>query len=279
MLTVSLTPPDESTLIASAQKRMDVVTALVIASPADYALASDELAQIKGKAKELDDLRKGIVKPLDEARQKIQDLFRRPLELLTDAEKRLKGSMLSYREAEERKRQEEQRRIDEAARKERARLAAEAAAIEAKARQQAEETRRKAAEAEAARLKAIQEGNAKAAAAAAERNAKLAEKADMQEAAGVEKAAELATISELVVAPTVLSEAPKVAGQSIRRIWRARVTDKQLFLLAIANNPQYTNLVDVNQSALDKLAKALEANFRLDGAEAYAESSLSSRSA
>lgn len=279
MLTLEVENPEEAVLLKTAQTSVAPINTAIIQSSNDYEIVAGGVSRLQREIKDIEDFRMSITRPLDVAKKTIMDKFRGALDLRATAVAHGKRLMIAFREAEEHKRREEQRRIDELARKERARLAAEAAAVEAKARQQAEEARRQAAEAEQARLRAVAEGNAKAAAAAAERNAKLAERADALESAGIEKAAELATISELVVAPTVISEATKVAGQSIRRIWKARVTDKQLFLLAVANNPQYTNLVDVNQSALDRLAKALEGNFKVDGAEAYNEASLSSRSA
>jgi len=78
--------------------------------------AADDLKQIKVKAKELDELRRSMTKPLDDAKARIMDFFRRPTEMLTSAEKSIKAAMSSYFVEEQRKlarqREEQQRLLD-----------------------------------------------------------------------------------------------------------------------------------------------------------------------
>lgn len=98
-----------------------------IATAEDYAGAAGELSKIKAAQKRLDDMRKGMTKPLDETKKRIMDLFRRPADDLDTAERSIKGAMSTYNREQERIRQEQQRKADEAARKERERLAEQAA--------------------------------------------------------------------------------------------------------------------------------------------------------
>lgn len=98
-----------------------------IANAADYQGAAGELGKIKAAQKRLDELRKSMTRPIDEAKRRIMDLFRRPTEDLEAAERAIKQAMVTYQREQERIRLEEQRKADEAARKERERLAAQAA--------------------------------------------------------------------------------------------------------------------------------------------------------
>lgn len=104
----------------------------VVSNAAQYAVAGDELKRIKGAAKKLEELRTSITKPMDAAKKAVMDLFRTPEQRLADAEKKIKGAMLTYSAAEETRRREEQRKLDEKARKERDALAKKAAEAAAK---------------------------------------------------------------------------------------------------------------------------------------------------
>lgn len=61
----------------------------------------------------------------------------------------------------------------------------------------------------------------------------------------------------VVTAPVIVPSAPK----GIAKNWKARVTDKAALIRFVADHPEYANLLDLNQSAADKLAKALEQNL------------------
>jgi len=118
-----------STLLATSQQ-------MHIATVTDYEHAGDLLKQIKGRAKAIEEQRVELTKPINQALRKINDLFGRPLDLLKKAEAALKSSMLAYQQAQERKRREEELRLQELARKEEARLRklAEAKAVKAEAK-------------------------------------------------------------------------------------------------------------------------------------------------
>ena len=101
--------------------------------------------------KELDEKRKEMTKPLDESKKSIMDFFRKPVELLESAEKRIKMAMLTYQAEQERIAREAQEKLRLAALKqeeeERRKLEAKAAKQEAKGNTEfAEELREKAAD-------------------------------------------------------------------------------------------------------------------------------------
>lgn len=95
---------------------------IVIANQEQYEFASDTLKQIKARAKELDTQRKEITIPLDEAKKKVMDLFRNPLDLLAKAESYVKKLMLDYVSEQERIAAEKQRELQRLADIERKKL-------------------------------------------------------------------------------------------------------------------------------------------------------------
>lgn len=115
-------------------KSTDVIQ---LARKADVIIETDEqcneastiLSDIKKRAKELDEQRKSITKPLDDAKKQIMDLFRHPLDLLSRAENHLKNLILNYTTEKERKAREEAERLrklaEAEAEKERKRLEAQ----------------------------------------------------------------------------------------------------------------------------------------------------------
>ena len=88
---------------------------LTISNQTDYENASVILKDVKSRYKELDEQRKKITKPLDDAKKAVMELFRTPLELLDKAENKIKGLMVSYTTEQERKAKEEQARLQKLA--------------------------------------------------------------------------------------------------------------------------------------------------------------------
>lgn len=130
-LQVNVEHPPAQALARGAQSAMDMVQAFEVVDDGSYTLAGEELQGIKSRATKLEDQRKAITKPMDDAKKAVMDLFRGPLELLGQAEAALKGKMLAYSQEQVRKAAEERRKAEEAAAAERARLATEAAKLEA----------------------------------------------------------------------------------------------------------------------------------------------------
>jgi len=266
-------------LAVKASRQLAQAQGYVIDSPELFDAAADDLKGVKAQLKTLEEKRKAMTVPLDNAKKAIMDFFRAPTNYLEQAEQLIKGSMLTYQQAEDAKRRAEQARLDELARQERERL-----------RKEAEE-----AAAEAARIEAIAAAERKkieeeAAAAAAAGDAAEAER--LQEAAAISKtesiiaaeqaAAEAAAaraVASIIMAPTVAPMTPKTKGIATVEKWKARVTDKAALIAYVAANPQYAELLTVNESALNAQARSLKGNLQIPGVESYPEQSLSARTA
>lgn len=238
--------PDAAALNTRAQAALAMVESMVIDSQETYDLAADELKAIKSKAKTLEDQRTGITGPINKALKAINDLFRGPSQYLEQAEKIIKGKMLTYTAEQERIAAEERRKAEAALRAEQERLAREAAAREA------------AAAAEAAKL--VAEGDVEKA-------------AEVQAQAAIE-AASMAATAQVMTAPVVEAPVAKVSGISQRGIWKAEVTDKAALIAFVAANPQFQNLLEVNTSALNQMAKAMKDTMQFPGVRAFEEKTL-----
>lgn len=266
-------------LVLKASRQLAQAQGYVIDSPELFDAAADDLKQVKAQLKTLEEKRKAMTVPLDNAKKAIMDFFRAPTNYLEQAEQLIKGSMLTYQQAEEAKRRAEQARLDELARLERERI-----------RKEAEE-----AAAEAARIEAIAAAERKKiedAAAAAEAAGNAAEAERLQEAAAISKtesiiaaeqaaadAASARAVASIVMAPTVAPAVPKTKGIATVEKWKARVTDKAALISFVAVNPQYGELLTVNESALHAQARSLKGNLQIPGVQAYPEQSLSARAA
>ena len=297
-ISVSVTVPVG--LDAGPKQMLAAAQSYAIDCPEMYEAAAEDLKAVKTKWKEIEAKRTEIVKPLNEAVKAVNNLFRAPLDYLTQAEGVLKGALLTYDNEQERIRKAEQARLEAVARAEQARLRAEAEAAERAAQEARREVERIAREArekaeaqarEAARAiaEAKNEGARKAAQKAAEEAAaRAAEEAAAREAENARREAEAkeqaeiarekALEAELMPAPIAMSEKPKVTGLSGREKYKAEVTDMGAFLQAVAARPELQNLVRADQSALNKMAGALKSALSIPGVRVYAERQLSSRS-
>lgn len=240
---IKLTTPDRAAMMQNAQRTLVIMRDFVIDSPMMYTQAGEELKGIKGKQKQFDEQRKSITKPLDEAKKSVMALFEEPTRILNEAEVVLKGSMLAYSTEQERLRSIEQAKLDDAARVERQRLAAEAAQREAEAKAAAEA------------------GNT-------EESERIAS-----------EAAALQATASMTTAPVVAQSVEKVSGISTRTSWKAEVTDLFALVKFVAANPHMIDLLQVNTTTLNQHAKATKDNTRIDGVRVYSEQVLASRAA
>lgn len=128
---VTVERPDPQ-LLSSAERFLAVAQSYRITSPELYEAAAADLQEIKGKLKALEEKRIAITRPLNQALKAVNDLFRKPKELLEQAEALLKRAMGAYDQEQERRRREEQARLEAEARKERERLEAQARKAEEK---------------------------------------------------------------------------------------------------------------------------------------------------
>jgi hypothetical protein len=113
---------------------LQLVEDFVVNDDATYQLAGEELQAIQRREKQLNDTRMSITRPMDEAKARVMELFRSPVETLGKAAGILKGKMLGYGQEVARKAAEERQAAERAAQAERDRLAAEAAALAAQGR-------------------------------------------------------------------------------------------------------------------------------------------------
>lgn len=247
----TIAAPDAAQLNTRAQSALAMVESMVIDSQETYDLAADELKAIKFKAKGLEDQRTAITGPINKALKAVNDLFRSPSEYLTKAESIIKNKMIGYTTEQERIAAEERRKAEAAIRAEQARLAKEAADREAAAKIEAD--------------KLIAAGNAEQA-------------AQVQAEAAIE-AANLAATAQVMTAPIAAPAVAKVAGVSMRGVWKAECTDKAALVAFVAANLQFLNLLDVNTSALNQMAKAMKETMQIAGVRAFEEKQLASRSA
>lgn len=238
-----------------AQQALAAAESRQIVTAADYEAAGTELQVIKGKAREIDEARKALVKPIDDARKAVQNFFAPPLEWLAKAEAVLKRKLVDYQNEQERIRREEQAKAEAAARRERERLEAAAREAERKAREKAAEERRAAEEA--------------AAAGRAAEAAKLQARAAATESKAAEKAEQLEQQAAAVVAPVIQREAPKVAGIKTREVWLFEITDP-------AAVPREYLMVD--ESKIRKVVNALKGDTQIGGVRVYADKSLAAGS-
>lgn len=268
----SLAIPDAATLGRSADAAVRMAQAFTVTSPDDYAMAAEELRAISGKLKSLDEREKTITSPLHRAHQAAIALFRGPKTALERARDLLKQSMIAWDNEQEHLQRIAQAEADRILAVERKRLADEAAAIalraadEQRARDRAAAHAQKLADDEAARLRAVAAealaaGNAQAAA-EAEAEAKRAAEADEARRLAAEREAEAAaeiTQAELAAvdltravttAPAVVQLRPTAGGTSIRKKQEAIVTDLLALVRYVAANPQFLNVLKVDDIKL-----------------------------
>jgi hypothetical protein len=131
---VVIARPDQDAMQRGATSALAMVQAFEVTDDATYGLAADELSAIKRKASQLDEQRKAITKPLDDAKAAVMALFRGPLELLSQAEGAIKSKMLAYSTEQRRIADAARMQAERAAQAERDRLAREAAELAAQGR-------------------------------------------------------------------------------------------------------------------------------------------------
>jgi len=108
------------------QKIIALAGSYQVANAEQYVAAGNELTRIAAAQKRIEAVRMTITRPMDAAKKAVLDFFRDPETKLETAKNTIKRAMIAYDEAQRRIREEEQRKADEIARKERERLEAQA---------------------------------------------------------------------------------------------------------------------------------------------------------
>ena len=227
---------------------------LLVRSPHEYQQVSGFLSQIKSKFNEIEGHRKHLKEPFIEGGRRVDEFFRAPLQFLKDAETVAKQKLIGYETEQRRVAAEEQRKLDEKARKEREALEAKARAEREKADAEAREIQRRADEARAA-------GDLAEAVRLRNQADKIVEKSEAKVEAIQSKA-------EQVVAPKVEAYIPPVVGQFSKTVWKARVLDAKAV-------PDEYKVVDI--AMLDKFAQATKGKVAVPGVEFYPEQIMSAR--
>ena len=227
-----------------------------ITTTEQFSQAGEMLKAVKGALKQIETQRVEITGPINESLRKINAQAKAAAEPFVKAENAIKGAMVAYQDEQERLRREEQRRVEEAARKERERLAALQREEERTAREKAVALRR---EAEAA-----------AAAGRAAEAAKLAARAVSTEERSAAKVEDLHLREAMVVAPVIDREPPKVAGVATREVWKFEITDP-------ARVPDQYKVVD--EARVRKVVQALKADANIPGVRVYSERQLAAGAA
>jgi len=212
---------------------------LTIVDDASYTAGGALLQTIKALRKEVDDTFDPIIKKQYEAHREACSQKKRVEAPLTEAEAIVKRSLIAYDDMQERRRQAEEARLREIARKE-------------------EEDRQ------------VRE--------AAELEAQASAHPDLAEAFVMRQEAE-AIIDRPIETPVVqvAKATPKVEGLSFRDKWDAVVTDKLTLLRHVAQHPELLHLVDVNTTNLRKLAELQQERFALPGAQVKKDKIAASR--
>jgi len=95
----------------------------------------------------------------------------------------------------------------------------------------------------------------------------------------VEKASMLTATAAVISAPIATSTYVEQKGISVKKTWKAEVTDKVALINAIIANPAFLNIIEIDSAALDRLAKATEGNIPLAGVRTFQEESMARRAA
>ena len=216
--------------------------------------ANEALGKVKALAKMIDAAKMAERAPLNEKLKAISAAYIPAETLLEQAETTLKGALIAFKNAEEKRLAEERRLAAEAAIAERARL------------EDAARKEREAAEKKAAALQAQGKD----------------EKAQAVLQAAASSAAAKEAVASMVAAPAKPVAAPKFAGASFRKVWKAKVVNWPVFLKALADSPVYSieEFVQANEGALNKLAASMKDRMdkAMPGTISWEEDSMGARS-
>lgn len=249
------TLPEVRTVTAEIASLETYAATYAVRNPEEYEAGANDLKRVKAAQKKLEDTRKSLTTPINESLRRLNDFFRGPADRLAGIERIIKSKLVTYSDEQERIRREEQRKAEEAARREREKIEAQAREAERKAREKAEADRRAAEEA--------------AAAGRAEEAARLAARADATEAKAVERVEQLADRAAAVVAPIIEREPPKVAGVATREVPKFEIMDASLI-------PREYLIVD--ESKIRKVVQALKMDAKIPGVRVWMERSLAAQS-
>ena len=129
-------PPEAEEQANGASRALAFANEIVVDSQEKYELAGGAVRRTAALAKEMDAKRKEMTKPLDDAKKRIMDFFRGPLETLDQAGKVIERKMLAWKAEQDRIRREAEAAAAEAQRKEREKLQRQADAAAKKGQEE-----------------------------------------------------------------------------------------------------------------------------------------------
>ena len=127
--------PEQQAIIKQAEDFSSQLAAVKINNQQQYTTAGEYLKSVKSVYKQVEDLRKSITSPMDLAKARVMDFFRKPLDALTNAEAAIKRCMLTYQQEQEKIRQEQERKLAAEAEKKRQEALAKAEAARAEGKE------------------------------------------------------------------------------------------------------------------------------------------------
>lgn len=266
---------DTRASLLSGERALSIAQSFEIDSTEMAQAATSERNSMAKRIDQIKALRKEFIEPAQKIMDNANALFNPAIKSLEDGRKLLADGLLEWQRKEQARVDLENARIAAEARKLRQEAEQKAAAEHARAEEQAREARRQADEAEARRKQAEAEGNTRAAAAAAAEAAKASERAAAAQENGAAKAAQAHAVAVAVEA-VPMATVGKLSG--MRSKWVAKLNKneteesaKALIILAAADNPMLMGLLDVNMSALNKMAGALKTAMQVPGFTAVDE--------
>ena len=249
----------------AAEQALAAAKAYNVATADDYSSAGEELKSLTARARRLEDMRVNLKAPALEQCRRIDEFFRAPQQFIEDAKMAIKRALGVYDTQQRKLREEAERKAEEIARRERKRLAAEAAKIEEEARK-----KREAAE---TRALALEEAGKSEKAEASRRAAEEAEALKRAQADALRRAA------DTVTAPTIHIDQPQVAGLSSSERWHAEVTDLKALIQSVAEGTTPISALQADMKVLNQMARALKSNMNYPGVRAIPDTTYSARSA
>lgn len=111
-------PEDAQNLVSQVETDLAVTQSFAITCNDNYVQAGEILKMVKGRYQQIEAKRKEMTNPLDEAKKRIMDFFRQPLERLSETERNIKAGMVRFTQEQERLRKIEQDRLQAIAREE-----------------------------------------------------------------------------------------------------------------------------------------------------------------
>jgi hypothetical protein len=253
----SIVPVDVQNKASEIEKFAAAYENYAIETADKFQTAAQDLQAVKSKAKELDAKRKSLTAPLDETRKGIMDFFRRPLEVLANAEAAIKKAMTDFQAELARKQRAEQDRLNRIAEQEENKRRAEKECQEREWRAKEEAKRQEAARLSEEASKMKSEQDKQVAWATAD---KLRREADAAAAKAAERQQQAAEVH--IEAPVVAKTEVSAAGIQMRENWKFRIIDV---------NKIPRELLIPDEKKLGEIAKANKSLAKVDGIEFYNE--------